>query len=64
MILAKLLVSGLVLQAKAFVARDVDGNWISLRSFSWEKRALPGDVLKLALTNNNDQSYAVSCFPL
>ena len=36
--------------------RDIDGTW---KRLSWEKRANPGDVLKLPLTNNNDQSYSV-----
>jgi len=66
MILAPLFALVFVLQAsfsEAFVARDIDGNWRSLSSFRWEKRAQPGDVLRLALTNNNDRSYAVRLFP-
>ena len=39
--------------------RDIDGSW---KRLSWEKRSNPGDVLKLPLVNNDDQSYSVRRF--
>jgi hypothetical protein len=36
--------------------RDVNGVWVRP---SWEKRANPGDVLKLPLTNKGNKSYSV-----
>lgn len=56
MIYSKLLAVALILKASAsnaFLVRDIDGSWKSL------KRSMPGDVLRLPLTSNDDQSYSV-----
>lgn len=56
----KFALGGLVFLApvssNAIFGRDIDGSW---KRLSWEKRSNPGDVLKLPLMNNNDQSYSV-----
>jgi hypothetical protein len=36
--------------------RNANGDWVRP---SWEKRANPGDVLHLPLTNKGDRSYSV-----
>lgn len=62
MVFASSFVLGLIMiflapvSSSMLYGRDLDGTW---KRLSWEKRANPGDVLKLPLVNNNDQSYSV-----
>jgi hypothetical protein len=36
--------------------RDLNGKWVRP---SWERRANPGDLLRLPLINDDDKSYSV-----
>jgi hypothetical protein len=59
MVFTSLFTLGILLapvSSNVLYGRDIDG---SLKRLSWEKRANAGDVLRLPLTNNADQSYSV-----
>ncbi|PVF99191.1 acid protease [Serendipita vermifera] len=57
--LVRLMVASLVLSglssAMGIWVRNINGEWVRP---SWEKRANPGDVLRLPLTNKGDRSYS------